>query len=202
MNVGIIDYGMGNIGSVARALSLLGATPVVMDTPAAFDQVNRVVLPGVGAFSSAMSNLEARGWVDAIDRHVRRGGMPLLGICLGMQLLADEGEENGPTKGLGLIAGRVVPFSTSTVQRVPHVGWNAVVAPHGTGLLEGIPTGTDFYFVHSYVFAAANTNDVVAVSNYGGEFTAVVTSGNVCGTQFHPEKSSRAGARLLKNFLG
>lgn len=202
MNVGIINYGMGNIGSVARALSLLDACPVIMEEPGAFDAVDKVILPGVGAFSAAMRNLHDGGWIEAIDRHVKQGGMPFLGICLGMQLLADEGEENGYTKGLGLIPGRVVPFSANLVDRVPHVGWNEVVSTATTGLFAGIPAGTDFYFVHSYVFAARDGRDVAAVSSYGGKFTAAVTHANVAGTQFHPEKSSRAGARLLKNFLG
>ena len=202
MNVGIINYGMGNIGSVARALTLLDADAVVMESPGDFNRVERVILPGVGAFSAAMENLHKGGWVEAIDQHVRRGGMPLLGICLGMQLLADEGEENGLTRGLGLVHGRVVPFSKNAVERVPHVGWNEVVAMGNATLLAGIPQGTDFYFVHSYIFSADDPADVAAVSSYGGEFTAAIANGNVSGTQFHPEKSSRAGAKLLKNFVG
>lgn len=202
MNVGIINYGMGNIGSVVRALSLLGVQPLVMDSPKDFDRVQKVILPGVGAFSAAMRNLRESGWVEAFAVHVRQGGMPLLGICLGMQLLADEGEENGPSEGLGLIPGRVVPIPASETTRVPHVGWNEVVSTGGSTLLDGIPAGTDFYFVHSYVFATAETSHVAATSNYGGQFAAAVSRDNVSGTQFHPEKSSRAGAKLLQNFLG
>jgi len=203
MSVGIINYRMGNIGSVARAISLLGSHPViVMEKPDDFNRVDKVILPGVGAFSTAMANLHAMGWVEAIYRHVGAAGMPVLGICLGMQLLADEGEENGVTKGLGLIAGRVVPLSKANPrQRIPHVGWNEVRAQAGSRLFGGIPAGTDFYFVHSYIFEAVNTADVAATSHHGVHFTAAVTNGNVAGTQFHPEKSSKSGARLLANFL-
>lgn len=202
MKVGIVNYGMGNIGSVARALSLLGVEPMVLEEPAGFDRVDRVILPGVGAFSGAMANLHAMGWVDAIDRNVRQGGQPLLGICLGMQLLAQESEENGLTTGLGLIPGRVVSLIKKNIpQRIPHVGWNEVSPMNGKTLLADIPAGTDFYFVHSYVFEPAHDQDTAAVTDYGARFVAAVEKNNVFGAQFHPEKSSRAGAQVLRNFL-
>lgn len=202
MKVGIINYGMGNIGSVARALTLLDADPVVLEHPDEFDQVEKVILPGVGAFSAAMANLHSMGWVDAIDRNVKRGGQPFLGICLGMQLLAEESEENGVTAGLGLVPGRVVSLAKKNIQeRIPHVGWNEVSPMNGKSLFAEIPPGTDFYFVHSYVFDPANDGDIAAVTDYGARFVAAVEKGNVSGAQFHPEKSSKAGAQLLKNFL-
>ena len=202
MKVGIINYGMGNIGSVARALSLLDADPVVLEEPDEFDRVDRVILPGVGAFSAAMANLHDRGWVEAIDRNVKRGGQPFLGICLGMQLLADESEENGVTAGLGLVPGRVVSLSKKNIrERIPHVGWNEVSPVNDKSLLAEIPPGTDFYFVHSYVFDPADDGDIAAVTNYGARFVAAVERGNVSGAQFHPERSADTGARLLRNFL-
>ncbi len=203
MNVGIINYGMGNIGSVSRALLQLGAHPVVMNSPAEFESVDKVILPGVGAFAAAMANLRAGGWVEAIDEHVKRRGKPFLGICLGMQLLADESEENGATAGLGLIPGKIVSFARKNMnERIPHVGWNEVEPTDASPVFEGVPRGTDFYFVHSYIFEPANDQDIAATATYGVPFAAAVARDNVWGAQFHPEKSSKAGARLLANFLG
>ncbi len=203
MNVGIINYGMGNIGSVAHALSLLGAKSVVLETPEEIDGVDRVILPGVGAFSIAMANLHNMGWVEGIHHHVRDRAMPMLGICLGMQLLAEESEEGGRNAGLALIPGRVVSLTRKNCgERVPHVGWNEVRPTAGQKLFDGIPACTDFYFVHSYVFEPSHDDHVAGVSEYGGRFTAAVSCCHIAGVQFHPEKSSKAGARLLKNFLG
>ena len=202
MKIGIVNYRMGNIGSVVNALSLLGVNSVVLRGPDDIAVADKVILPGVGAFSAAMANLHEMGWVDGIHHHVRERGRPLLGICLGMQLLADESEEGGVTAGLGLIPGRVVSLTKLNCnQRVPHVGWNAVVPKSDGGILKGIPPGTDFYFVHSYVFQADVDDHVAGVTEYGCQFTSVVSHADVAGAQFHPEKSSKAGARLLKNFL-
>lgn len=202
MNVGIINYGMGNIGSVAKAVSMLGANPIVLEEPADMERADKVILPGVGAFSAAMENLRAGGWVEAIDIHVRRNARPFLGICLGMQLLADESEEGGHTRGLGLVPGRVVSLQkVGCNERVPHVGWNEVRPSRSSRIFNGIPVGTDFYFVHSFVFEPDEADDIAATSSYGRDFTAAVEHGHVAGAQFHPERSSKAGARLLKNFL-
>jgi imidazole glycerol-phosphate synthase subunit HisH len=202
MRVAIIDYGMGNLGSVGRAVAELGARADVVDTPAGLDHADRIILPGVGSFGDGMAHLEAGGWVDPIRRAVA-GHTPLLGICLGMHLLASWGREGGDRTGLDLIPGRVRRLDEfGCGERIPHAGWNAVtVGDQGGMLFAGIPSGTDFYFVHSYALDAAVPESVIATTDYGVPLTAAVASGHVLGTQFHPEKSSRAGFRLLKNFL-
>ena len=202
MKVGVVDYGMSNLGSVRRALAELGCDPFVAAAPAELGGADRIVLPGVGSFGDGMKNLAARGWVSAIRDEVA-AGKPLLGICLGMQLLATTGTEGGERGGLDLIPGtirRIDDFGCAL--RIPHVGWNSVVLPPcRCPLFEGIPGGTDFYFVHSFAFDASDRGDVVAEVQYGVPLAAAVARGHVFGAQFHPEKSSRAGFRLLKNFL-
>ncbi len=202
MKVALIDYGMGNLGSVRRAIGELGAEALLADTPAKLVAADRIVLPGVGAFADGMRLLQAGGWVSAL-REEARAGKPLLGICLGMQMLATRGIEGGDTDGLDLIPGEVVPLAGLGCKlRIPHVGWNAVVVQDsGARAVRGIPAGTDFYFVHSYAFQPRDPRDVVCTAEYGIPIAAVVARGNVMGTQFHPEKSSRAGFRLLRNFL-
>jgi glutamine amidotransferase len=203
MNAVIVDYGMGNLGSVRRALEECGASPLVSADPADVAAASCVVVPGVGAFADGMEHLESRGLAGAV-RKAAGEGTPVLGICLGMQLLADRGFEGGETRGLGLIAGevrRLVPDAPGT--RIPHVGWNEV-SPRGEaaeGLFGGIPDRSDFYFVHSYAFRPARERDVAAVTPYCGSFVSAVASGNVFGVQFHPEKSSKRGFALLRNFL-
>jgi glutamine amidotransferase len=201
MTVVIVDYGMGNLASVLRALEECGATAEVAADPAALERASHVVLPGVGAFGDAMTRLAAGGWISPLQQ-LATERVPLLGICLGMQLLADCGEEGGAHDGLGLVPGRVVRLQpTGAAERVPHVGWNEVVAQRADPLLASIPPRTDFYFVHSYHFVVAKPEQVVARTPYCAEFVSVVRAGSVTGTQFHPEKSSRAGLRLLRNFL-
>lgn len=206
MKVGILDYGVGNLGSVLRALEELRATPLLIDRAIDAHHADALILPGVGGFAECKQLLDKGGWSSAIREEVLAYKKPLLGICLGMQLLADSGEEgagdNHQTPGLGLVPGRVVSLKNlGCSARVPHVGWNSISARGDHPLFNGIPDGTDFYFVHSYAFVPASTEDVVAVTDYGSMVTAAVSCGNVCGTQFHPEKSSRAGFRLLKNFI-
>lgn len=202
MKVAIVNYGMGNLGSVRRALEDLGALPVVANHPGALFDANRLVLPGVGAFSEGMERLRAGGWVEAIQRQVRELGKPLLGICLGMQMLADDGEEGGATEGLGLVGGRVRRLDALGCQlRIPHVGWNDVRHAGTNPLFTHVAQGTDFYFVHSYAFRASTPDAVSATVEYGVPVTAAVRSRSVFGVQFHPEKSSRAGRQVLRNFL-
>jgi glutamine amidotransferase len=148
-----------------------------------------------------MRNLNAGGWPGAIERALSKPGVAMLGICLGMQLLADVGHENGETKGLGLVAGEVARMSPSGEERLPHVGWNEIRLKNLSPLLHGIESGVDFYFVHSYRFEPADKKSVLATTPYCGEFASIVQKGNVFGTQFHPEKSSHAGFRILRNFL-
>lgn len=204
MKVAVIDYGMGNLASVCRALSELGGKPFVADDPAELDLADHIVLPGVGNFSEGMAQLLAHGWGDAIQRHVKEEGKPLLGICLGMQLLADRGTEGGETAGLGLLDAEIVRLDALGCQlRLPHVGWNSLslATKQASALLDGIPDGCDFYFVHSFGWRALRSEQVLALVDYGIRVPAVVGAGHVYGTQFHPEKSSRAGFRILKNFL-
>lgn len=197
--IGIVDYGVGNLASVRNALEHLGHQAQVCDAPERIVQFERLILPGVGSFRSAMAMLVAAGWVDAL-KHFAASGRPVLGICLGMQLLFDIGDENGPTTGLGLIPGTVVRLSPSAPNKVPHVGWNNLtrIAPHP--LLLGVKSEVDFYFVHSYHCIAKDPNSVIAICNFGGDFVASAAIRNVAGVQFHPEKSQPAGMRILENF--
>ncbi len=203
MKIAIVNYGMGNLGSVRRAFEELGADVTIAEHPAGLYYANRVVLPGVGAFGEAMQNLERGGWRSALLDVVHNQQKPLLGICLGMQMLASVGHEHGESEGLGFVPGHVLRLDTLGCKlRVPHVGWNEVHYRQNDPLLDGIPSGSDFYFVHSYGLVPDDPADLVATSPYDCDVTAIVRKGNVFGTQFHPEKSSRAGIRLLKNFMG
>lgn len=207
MKVGIIDYGVGNLGSVLRAVETLRVTPVLVDRAQDLHATDCLILPGVGHFADCVGLLQQGGWVQALRDEVLGYQRPLLGVCLGMQLLADASMEGATdaqgVPGLGLVPGRVEHLRTlGCPARVPHVGWNAIARTATQNhLLDGIPDGTDFYFVHSYAFVAANDQDVLATTDCGVPVTAAVHRGHVWGTQFHPEKSSRAGFQLLKNFI-
>jgi glutamine amidotransferase len=201
MKVGLINYGMGNLGSVRRALEELDAEVVIADRPEMLDGVDRMVLPGVGAFGEAMARLRASRWDAALHRQVHEQRKVLLGICLGMQMLGESSDENGLTSGLGFIPGRVRRLDTmGCTLRIPHVGWNEVRFTGGAQLFAGIPQAVDFYFVHSFALDPA-ADGVCATVRYGGEMAAAVERGRVLGTQFHPEKSSAAGRQVLRNFL-
>lgn len=209
-DVAVIDYGVGNLLSVHRAFLHCGATVDVTDDPVRILGARRVVLPGVGAFANGMGALQARGLVEVVHE-VSRRGTPLLGICLGMQMLMDTSEEFGSTAGLGLIAGRVVPVPERALdgspQKVPHIGWNGLVpgaagTPWGGSLLEGIETGESVYFVHSFMAQPSDPAHRLADCLYGGvPVSAAIRRQNVMGCQFHPEKSGEVGLRVLKNFL-
>ncbi len=203
MKVGVVNYGMGNLGSVRRALGDLSAEVFIAEHPASLFEANRIVLPGVGAFAEGMARLQDGGWAQTIRRLVNAERKPLLGVCLGMQMLASEGEEGGVTAGLGLIDGRVRRLDTLGCDlRIPHVGWNEVTYAEEDPLFAHVPQRSDFYFVHSYAFEAARRGDVAAETSYGVAVVAAVRRENVFGTQFHPEKSSKAGRQVLRNFLG
>jgi len=193
----IVDYGMGNLRSVQKALERVGATGIVTGDPAALETSRGIVLPGVGAFGDAMANLQARRLLEPVLRQVEQG-KPLLGICLGMQLLFDESEEMGRHRGLGLLPGRVVRFPEGDL-KVPHVGWNQLHTRRGK-LLAGIADGAYAYFVHSYCVMPTEPTDVLATTEYGIEFASVVERERIFGAQFHPEKSQEVGLQLLKNF--
>lgn len=200
MKVAIIDYGMGNLFSVKRAFEECGANPFITTQPLELNEATHIVLPGVGAFPDGMKMLTINGWITEIQKNASIG-IPILGICLGMQLLAEWGEEGERTKGLGLIQGEVVRFDTSYQQRIPHVGWNEVHQKQNHPLFEGLPNKADFYFVHSYHFRVENNIDVLGTTPYCGGFASVVNRQNIFGSQFHPEKSQRMGFKLIKNFL-
>lgn len=207
MKVGVIDYGVGNLGSVLRALDELRVTPVLVNRAIDMHATDCLILPGVGNFADCARLLHSGGWITALNDEIQGYGRPLLGVCVGMQLLADsstEGaEEGGYTAGLGFIPGQVRHLSSfGCTERIPHVGWNSITRScQSDHLFRTIPDGTDFYFVHSYVFAPKDSENVLATTDYGVPITAAVRRGHVWGTQFHPEKSSRAGFRLLRNFV-
>ena len=207
MKVGVIDYGVGNLGSVLRALEELRVAPVLVNRAADMHAAHCLILPGVGNFADCARLLDAGGWTTALRDEVQGYSRPLLGVCVGMQLLADsstEGAESGQgTPGLGFIPGQVQHLrALGCTQRVPHVGWNGITRTRSADpLFHGIPDGTDFYFVHSYAFVPQDPADVLATTDVGVPVTAAVRRGHVWGTQFHPEKSSRAGFRLLRNFI-
>lgn len=206
VRVGILNYGVGNIGSVFRAVEEIGALPIVINDPNEVHKSERLILPGVGNFSECMRILDCEGWTEILRREVLINEKPLLGICLGMQLLANFGEEGSvpglPSRGLGLLPGKVLNIKTlGCDKRLPHIGWNSIAVCRNSFLLEGIESGTDFYFVHSFAFVADNTNHVIATVHYGQDITAVVNHKNVSGVQFHPEKSSKAGFRIIRNFI-
>lgn len=199
-DVAIIDYGLCNLDSIQRAIEECGGTPTVTQDPGDVAKCERIVLPGVGSFAHAMSNLRETGLADALTHAVGRDSIPVLGICLGMQLLAKLGTEGGETEGLGLLGGRVERLTPLSGERVPHIGWNDVALPGDSPLFDGIDAGTDFYFVHSYRLIGP-ADEHLATVDYCGATTAAAGREHVMAVQFHPEKSQTAGFRLLRNFL-
>ena len=202
--VALVDMAGGNLHSARKALQRLGADVIVTSDPAAIATAARIVLPGDGGFPAAMRALDAApGLRPALEAAVRGRGVPFLGICVGMQLLATMGHEHGMTPGLGWIDGDVVAIKPGDpALRVPQMGWNDLEIVQQHPLLAGIATGDHAYFVHSWRFAAGNPQDVRAQVDHGGQVTAVVARGNIAGCQFHPEKSHAVGLRLLDSFLG
>jgi glutamine amidotransferase len=195
--IAIVDCGIGNLRSVQKAFERVGTKAVVTSDPAVLDAARGVVLPGVGAFGDGMASLETQHLIESVLRQVQRG-KPLLGICLGMQLLFEESEEMGRHQGLGLLPGRVVRFPEGDL-KVPHIGWNQLrIREHR--ILAGIEDGMYAYFVHSYYPVPEEERDVLATTEYGIQFASVVSRGMVFGAQFHPEKSQEVGLRLLGNF--
>jgi len=204
MTVAIIDYGSGNLRSAAKAFERETTAPVcVTGDPAVVAAADRIVLPGVGAFGDCMHGLGALdGMVEALTEAVRERGRPFLGICVGMQLMADVGLEHGRHAGLGWIPGEVRRIEPADpTLKVPHMGWNALRALSPHPVLDGLRGGEDVYFVHSYHLVVASMADMLAMTDHGGEIAAVVGRDNMVGTQFHPEKSQKAGLQLIANFL-
>jgi imidazole glycerol-phosphate synthase subunit HisH len=212
MHVAIIDYGSGNLHSAAKAFERAareaGSKLAVKVTSNAEDvrAAERIVLPGVGAFADCKQGLAAiPGMIEALEEGVRQRGKPFLGICVGLQLMAERGLEHGVTPGLGWIEGEVRAIEPSDASlKIPHMGWNTLSTQGTHKLLDGIPVGSDglhAYFVHSYQLRPQDGADLVAQADYGGPITAVVARGNMAGTQFHPEKSQKLGLALIANFL-
>lgn len=197
MDVTIVDYGVGNLRSVQKAIEHGGHTARVTSSARAIRSARRVLLPGVGSFGAAVTRLRETGLREAVIG-AARDGKPLLGICLGMQLLLDVGHEMGEWPGLGLVAGDVAPFPPSG-PKAPQIGWNSVER-RASPLFKGIGEGMMFYFVHSFCCRPADAAAVGGVTDYGSEFCSVIAAGNIHGAQFHPEKSSRAGLAFLRNF--
>jgi glutamine amidotransferase len=200
--IAICDYNMGNLASVKNAFALLGESVVVESDPDRLAGYDRIILPGVGAFGDAMEHLRVRGMDEALIAYAK-SDKPMLGICLGMQLLFESSEEFGPNPGLGLIKGKVVAFETSRFDhplKVPHMGWNRMFTkPHP--LFEGLDEAHYLYFVHSFHAVADDENDIIGETEYGYRFTSAVANGNVMGIQPHPEKSHKNGLQILKNFI-
>jgi glutamine amidotransferase len=199
--IAIIDYGMGNLGSVFNAFQALGVPAEIVNTPAKLSEATGVVLPGVGAFGDGMRNLRQGGFVEVLDEEVRRKGKPFLGLCLGLQLLATTGLEHGENAGLGWIPGVVRRLTPEHAElRVPHIGWNDVRAVKAGGLYGGLGEIHSYYFVHSFALQPDDLSVVSGFVDYGGEWVASVESDNISATQFHPEKSHKSGLTLLKNW--
>ena len=197
--IAIIDYGMGNLRSVAKGFEKMGIDARVTDSPRVVDDAPGVVLPGVGAFSDAMSNLRKLGLEEVVHRAIKKG-KPFLGICLGLQLLFESSEEWGTSEGLGVFPGRVRKLPPGL--KVPHMGWNTIKVQNPCPLFSGLPENAAFYFVHSYYVEPAEPSLSACTTNYGIEFTSVAVKDNVFGIQFHPEKSSALGLRILQKFGG
>jgi glutamine amidotransferase len=198
--IAIVDYGMGNLRSVQKAFEKVGHAATIVDTPAAILAADRVVLPGVGAFRDAMTRLREAGMDEAILGFLR-AERPFLGICLGLQLLFETGQEDGEHRGLGWFAGSVVPFPANAGVKVPHMGWNRLTVRPGHGpVFDELPSGSAVYFVHGFFAAPADDTIVAATADYPTPFCAAVARGPVVATQFHPEKSQAVGLNLLRRF--
>lgn len=202
VKVAIIDYGMGNLHSVYRKLFLVGGQPVVTSNSKEIQQADKIILPGVGHFAKAMSNIKSLGLLETLNNEVLIKEKPILGICLGMQLMAVSSEEGG-AEGLGWINGEVKRFEVSNEIRykVPQTGWNTVAVCRESHLFRNIPNRSEFYFLHAYHYHTFNKDYALAMTNYDYSFVSAIEKENILGTQFHPEKSHDAGMQLIKNFL-
>ncbi|MEK7655921.1 MAG: imidazole glycerol phosphate synthase subunit HisH [Patescibacteria group bacterium] len=198
----VIDYGLGNLFSVSKAFERVGAEVVISSNPEDIRKADRIVLPGVGAFGDGMDYLRSKGIDKALTVAVIEKQKPFLGICLGMQLLADIGQEYGEYKGLGWISGVVRKLEVEKLGlKIPHIGWNDIQIVHDSPLFRGLPAVSDFYFVHSYQLICQEPTDIAAVTDYGEQITAAIQRKNIFATQFHPEKSQDNGLILIENFM-
>ncbi|WP_022847673.1 MULTISPECIES: imidazole glycerol phosphate synthase subunit HisH [unclassified Desulfurobacterium] len=198
--IAVIDYGMGNLRSVSKAVEYVGGNVVVTDEMHKIKDAEAIILPGVGAFKDAVKNLKERNLWEVIIREVEKG-KPFLGICLGLHLLFEKGYEFGEEEGLGIIKGKVVRFELPHEYKIPHMGWNQVSIKKESRFLNGIKTGEFFYFVHSYYVKPEDASVILTTTDYGIDFVSSIEKENIIATQFHPEKSQKAGLKLLSNFL-
>lgn len=202
LRIGVIDYGLGNIMSVINMMKRVGAEASVVSTAEEIVRADKLILPGVGSFDKGMANIASRGISEVLEEEVSKKGKPLLGICLGMQLMSRRSEE-GQYRGLSWIEGDVVRFDPSIHEsglKIPHMGWNTVEAQQDHPIFSGIKKPMRFYFVHSYHFKLDDDRQGIGVTRYGYDFPSVIARGNIIGVQFHPEKSHVYGMRLLKNY--
>jgi len=197
--IAIVHYGVGNVGAIANIYKKLGIEVALATSAAELRAAEQIILPGVGAFDWAMGRLNGSGMRDALEREVREEGKPVLGICVGMQMLARSSDE-GRLAGLGWIDGEVKRFDVESAVQLTHMGWNDLQVRAGDGLFRDLESDARFYFLHSYYFRAASDEQVLAVTDYNGSFASSVRNGNVYGVQFHPEKSHQWGIKLLRNF--
>lgn len=198
----IIDYGMGNLGSVQNMVKKIGYDSIITSDKEKIIEANKLILPGVGKFDAGMHNLEERGLIDILNKKVKIDKTPLLGVCLGMQLITNFSEE-GNVRGLGWIEAETLKFNFNNSKnlKVPHMGWNFIEEVTQSKIIDEIYENSRFYFVHSYYVRCKNRNNVVATTNYGFDFDSIIQNNNIIGTQFHPEKSHKFGMKILKNFL-
>ncbi len=199
--IAIVDYDAGNLKSVQKAVQYLGRDAIITRDEKEILSADHVILPGVGAYGDAMERLREYR-LDEILKKVADSGTPLLGICLGLQLFFDHSEENGGADGLGLMEGQIIKIPDAPGLKIPHMGWNSITVDPKSRLLAGIPDGSYVYFVHSYYLKAKNSEEVAATTEYGVKIDAAVEKGNLCASQFHPEKSGKVGLKILENFIG
>lgn len=196
----IVNYGMGNLRSVEKAFNRIGVKAVISSKKKDLEKADKIILPGVGNFANGIVNLKKYEILDTLNKKVLKDKTPILGICLGMQLFTDWGEE-GDTVGLGWIKGKTIRFKLNNKLKVPHMGWNTINKQKSNVLLEKINSDSSFYFVHSYYVDCRDKKDILATTTYGVEFTSMIQKDNIYGSQFHPEKSHSSGLQILKNFI-
>jgi len=197
--IGVLDIGMGNINSLINAIYTQGFDYKIVSNKDEFEDISHLIIPGVGSYSQAVSNINLKLLKEPILAHVKKG-LPLAGICLGMQLLSTSGSEGGSSLGLNLIEGEVILIQSQQSMRLPHVGWNNIQLLKDHPVLKGIKNDVDFYYVHSYRFKEQNIKNLIATTEYGETFPAIIAQDNVIGFQFHPEKSQTNGLKLIENF--
>ncbi len=202
MNISIIDSGLGNLNSIYKCIKSLDFNCSIVNNPEQLKISDKIIFPGVGSFEIAMKKIKEKGWLDELRVQIIEKKKFYFGICLGMQLLASKGHENSTTTGLNFLDGEVVSLKSLKCKfGIPHIGWNDVKFLNDNSLFNNINQNTDFYFDHSYVFDLKDKSKIIGIADYGVKITSIINNENIYGVQFHPEKSSKAGVKLLENFL-